>query len=226
MKSRKFHYYTPIVLQKVGWLLFGTIYKIFFRIEVKGKENLVGLESPIILASNHTSELDVTSVELIFPFFSKFYPIYFVSDPKERFKSFGWRNYIYGGVFFNWLGGYSIHKGFKNYAFSLENHMQLLFKGKTVFIFPEGKRTSDGNLGKAHGGLGYMTYVSDATVVPIAIDTFFNVSWKDFLLMKRRVTLHVLKPFTKAELFNTDMPVVEDFQRASKMVLDRIGENL
>ncbi len=220
---KNFYYYIPIFLQKVGWLLFGTIYKVFFHIEIRGKENLSLVTKPVILAANHTSELDVTAVELIFPLFSKFYPIYFVSDPKEKFKSFGWRNYIYGGVFFNVLGGYPIHSGHKDYAVSLENHIDLLKKGQTVFIFPEGKRTQDGSLNPARGGLGYMVAATDCMVVPIAINTFHNISWVDFFLRRKKVVITVLKPMTKEEIMPMQAPTVEDCRAGSQKVLDRIN---
>lgn len=226
MNSRSFFYWIPIFLQKVGWLLFGAVYKMFFSLEIRGEENLIGLNRPIILASNHTSELDVTAVELTFPFISKLWPIYFVSDPKEKFKTFGWRNYLYGGVFFNLLGGYSVHSGHKNYAISLENHLRLLVKGRTVFIFPEGRRTSDGHLSVARGGLGYMVYVTGATVVPIAINTFYNVTWREFFKRKKKVIITVLKPMYEKDLITKTNPGVEEFRGASQKVLDRIKEVL
>lgn len=223
---KKFYYYTPIVLQKIGYIVFTIIYKFFFRIEIIGKENFKGLNGPVIIAANHTSELDVTTASMLLPFFSKLLPIYFVSDPKEQFKTFGWRNYIYGGVFFNWLGGYAIHSGHKDYSVSLTDHIQLLKKGHTVYIFPEGKRTLDGNLSPARGGLGFLAFESKATVVPITINTFHALSWKVFLLRKRKVIIKILKPLKYSELFGTDEPIVDDYRMASQVVMDIIRDNI
>lgn len=77
---RRIHYYTPIILQKIGYILFFLIYKLFVSIEIRGKEHLTSLSEPIIIATNHTSELDATAIPLVLPFFSKFFPIYFVTN--------------------------------------------------------------------------------------------------------------------------------------------------
>ncbi|KND47574.1 MAG: 1-acyl-sn-glycerol-3-phosphate acyltransferase [Parcubacteria bacterium C7867-006] len=223
---KKFHYYIPIFLQKVGYIVFSVLYKTFLKIEIRGKENFVGLRGPVIIAANHTSELDVTTASMLLPFFSPLLPIYFVSDPKEKFKTFGWRNYIYGGIFFNLLGGYAIHSGHKDYAISLTDHIELLKKGRTVYIFPEGKRTLDGNLSPARGGLGFLAFQSKATVVPVAINTFHALSWKVFLLRKRKVVIDILKPIKADELFITDNPTVDDYRRASQLVMDVIREKI
>ena len=98
---RKFFYVTPIILQKIGYVIFFLLYKIFVLIEIRGKEHFKNISGPVILAANHTSELDVTAIPLILPFFSKLSPIYFVANQTEKYKTFGWRGYIYGGIFFN-----------------------------------------------------------------------------------------------------------------------------
>jgi 1-acyl-sn-glycerol-3-phosphate acyltransferase len=224
----KFYYYVPIVLQKVGYALFFFLYKIFLCIEIRGKENLKNISGPIILASNHTSELDVTAMPLVLPFFSKIYPIYFVANKTEKYKTFGWRSYFYGGVFFNWLGGYASHSGHKNYGIALADHIRLLRKGRTMHIFPEGKRTLDGNLNPARGGLGYMVYITGATVVPIAINTFFNLNIFDFFknvfTRNRKVIITVLPPIKHNKLIDKNQPSVEDFRHAGQVVLDKIKE--
>ncbi len=219
---KNFYYYTPVFLQKVGYLVFYFLHKIFVRIEVRGRENLLGLKGPVILAANHTSELDVTVTPLILGFFSYLYPLYCVTDPKEKFKTFGWRNYIYGGLFFNILGGYPIHSGHHDYSVSLENHLELLKQGRTVFIFPEGKRTRDGNLNPGRGGLGFMVYETKATVIPIFINTFFGIGWKDYFSFSKKVVITILDPLFSNELITTASPGVEDFRLASQKVLDRI----
>jgi 1-acyl-sn-glycerol-3-phosphate acyltransferase len=219
---RKFYYYTPILLQKVGYVVFGTIYGIFLKIEVVGHENLQNLKRPVIIAANHTHEVDVTFLPFILGWRSYLYPVYYVSNSSDRFKTFGWRSYFYGGVFFNMLGGYSIHPGFHNYAISVEDHVELLRKGRTVFIFPEGKRTLDGNLNPGRGGLGYLVHETGAIVVPVAIDTLYNISWSDFLLRRREVKISILKPMYKEELINMENPTVDDYRYASQIVMDKI----
>ncbi len=223
---KKFHYYIPIFLQKVGYVVFSILYKTFLHIEIKGKENLKHLKGPVIIAANHTSELDVTTASMMLPFFSQLLPIYFVSDPKEKFKTFGWRNYIYGGIFFNWLGGYALHSGHNDYSISLVDHLELLKRGRTVYIFPEGKRTPDGSLSPARGGLGFLVFETKATVVPIAINTFHALSWKAFLLRRRKVIIDILKPIKPEELFITNEPIIDDYRTASQFVMDQIREKL
>jgi 1-acyl-sn-glycerol-3-phosphate acyltransferase len=225
---KKFNYYTPITLQKFGYVLFFLFYKFFVSLEVRGRENLAGLSGPVILAGNHTSELDATALPLCLPLFSKLFPIYFVSNPTEKFKTFGWRKFFYGGVFFNMLGAYPIHSGKKNYAISLHNHIKLLRKGKTICIFPEGKRTLDGRMNPAHGGLGYLSYVTGATVVPIVIDTFFNITPVDFFLRRRKVTITICKPLPVSKIVCPEIknPSVPNFRAGGQIVLNRIEEKL
>lgn len=213
-------------MQKIGYTIFFVFHKIFIKIEIEGKENLTKLCRPVILAANHTSELDPTAIPLVLPFFSYLFPIYFVTNPTEKFKTFGWRSYIYGGKFFECLGGYPVYSGNRDYAVALEDHKLLLDLGRTVCIFPEGKRTPDGNLSPARGGLGYLIYSTNAMVIPISINTFYGISFWDYFTGKRKVTLKVGAPILKSQLFSTDNPSVEDFRGASQKVLNKIGEGM
>src|SRR5690242_6980739 len=110
----RFKYFTPIFLQKLGYIVFYPLHKFFVKLEISGQENLQNLDKPIIIAANHTSELDTTAIHLIFPFLSKFYPIYYITNTTEKYKTFGWRSYVYGEAFFNLFGGYAVHSGHKN----------------------------------------------------------------------------------------------------------------
>ncbi|MFA7216867.1 MAG: lysophospholipid acyltransferase family protein [Candidatus Paceibacterota bacterium] len=222
--NKHLKFFTPLFIQKIGYSLFFVLHKIFVGIEIEGKENLNGLTRPVILAANHTSELDPTAIPLVLPFFSNLFPLYFVTNPTEKYKTFGWRSYIYGGKFFECLGGYPVYSGNRDYAVSLEDHKLLLDLGRTVCIFPEGKRTEDGKLNLARGGLGYLIYATNAIVVPISINTFYNISFRYYLTRKKKVIIKVGIPMLKSQLFNTDNPNVEDFRGASQKVLDKIGE--
>jgi len=224
--KRRFKYYTPIIMQKLGYVVFYPLHRLFVDLEIRGRENLVGLNGPIILASNHTGELDTMTIHMVFPFFSKFFPIYYITSPTFKYNTFGWRSYFYGQTLFQMFGGYAVHSGFKDYAISLEDHIDLLEKGHTVQIYPEGKMTRDGNLSPARGGLGYMVYKTGATVLPVAIDTFYNLSWMDYFAKKRRVIVTILPPMKDSEIATALEPTVEDYRHSGQLVLDRIGEVL
>lgn len=221
---KRYNYLLPILLQKIGYCIFFILYKIFVKIQILGRENLKNIDGPIILAPNHTSELDVTALPMVLPFLSSFSPIYFVTNKTEKYKTFGWRSYIYGGLFFSILGGYPVFSGHKNYAIALDNHIKLLRKKRTICIFPEGKRTKDGQFSEARGGLGYLVYVSGATVIPIAIDTFFNLSWIDFLTRKRKIQIKIGNPIKASEVMSPEIrnPQVQDFRNGSQLVLDKV----
>ena len=225
---KRFFYYIPLFIQSLFFIFFLPIYKFFIHLEIKGKENLDNIDGPIIIASNHTSELDPTVIPLITAFFSKKLPIYSVIYPIHRYKQedFGWRRYLYSGMFFELLGGYPTNSGNKDYEKSLDNHIQLLKQGKTVCIFPEGRYTKDGKISPARGGLGYLAFKTKAIVVPIAINTFYGLSAKDFIFRRKKVVVTVLKPMNSEEVIGNIDPSVEDFRMGSQKVLDKISEVL
>lgn len=221
---KKFYYYTPLFIQSLFFIFFLPLYKFFIHLEIRGKENIKYLTGPIILASNHTHEIDPTVIPLITHFLSSKLPIYSVIHPIDKYNNldFGWRRHIYKEFFFKILGGYPIYPGSRDYEQSLQNHVTLLKNKKTVCIFPEGRCTTDGNLGKAHGGMGYLAYKTNATVVPLAINTFYGLSWRNFLLRRKKVIVTVLQPISSQDLINSFNPQISDFQKAGDLVLEKI----
>lgn len=213
----------PYILQKIGYVIFFVFYKIFVRLEIRGVGKLEKEKGPFIFAFNHTHELDATLFPFVIPFWSRHAPIFAVAASQEKYKTFGWRGFLYGGKFFNALGAYSVFSGQQNYAYALQTHEKLLKEGYSVCIFPEGKRTPDGNLGPARGGLGYLAYASGARVVPVAINTFHALSLKDFFLRKRKVVLTVGEPM---KLIVEDPTTKESFTEAGEQVLREIEKML
>jgi UPF0176 protein len=243
--EKESHYFIiPWILQKIGYVLFWIVLKFFLRIEINGKENIPeslrdssnlpkGLKerrqntvgNPVLIfAANHASEFDPSVFALSLPFMSPHFPLYFVANPKEKFKTFGWRSYIYGGVFFNLLGAYPIISGKHNYEISLQHHLALLRSGKTVCIFPEGGRTKNGNLLPGHGGVAYLSHTTRSMVVPIAINTFFDLDFKTFFFRRRKVVVNIGKPMRASEIVVEENPSVEDFKKGGQKVMERIGE--
>lgn len=212
----------PFLIQKIHYILFFIVYKLFMHLEVKGQGSLEKEPGPFIFAMNHTHEADATTFPLMLPFWSRHFPLFFVAASKEKYKTFGWRGYMYGGRFFNALGAYSVFSGHQNYAYALQTHEEILKKGYSVCIFPEGKRTLDGNLGPARGGLGYLAYATGVKVVPVAVSGFYRLTLKDFFLRRAKVTLTIGEPF----LPHIESSSKEDFQKAGEEVMEKIKKML
>lgn len=222
-------YYITYFLQTLGHSLGLVALRLFCRLEVRGGEFLDRLGKGVIIAANHVSELDPVIVRAAFPLFSRFSPLYFVAGNKETFKDrsrFGWRSYIYGGAFFEFLGGFPVYRGHRDYAYSLREHIALLNKRRTVCIFPEGKRTPDGELGEAHGGVAYLSAATDSPVVPVAITGLYGKTWKDFLLGRMRIAVSIGVPFQPRDLVASDEPGAEDYKRGAERIMSAIRELL
>ncbi len=63
-------------------------------------------------------------------------------------------------------------------------------------------------------------------MVPIAIDTFFDLDWKTFFLRRRHVVATVGAPMSHNEIVPETNPSVDDFKHGGQRVMDRIGKLL
>ena len=222
VQTDKFKPFTLIVQFAVPALAL-TIFRVFSKVHFEGASNAIPLDKGLILASNHTSELDVIFIRAGLPFFWKGSPIYFVSLTKEYYPKsrFGWRSYFYGGTFFNMLGAYPVYKGLKNYAKALVNHFDILEKGGTVCIFPEGKIKRDNVDTVAHGGVAYLAHSTHTPVVPVHVSGFEHLSFKKLLTGKVNIRVAYGKPMSYGELFPQHEPTVENLQSVSRRIMER-----
>ncbi len=218
----KIFYFSPLFLQTLIWPITRFILRFFGHFKVEGLENLKNLKAGegVIFVSNHSSELDPILLPASLPFLSRFMPFFYTSREKSFYKNSGWRQLFYGGLFFKFWGAHPIRPGLKDYEKSLETHIRLVEEGKSVLIFPEGKKTLDGSVHpeKARGGLGFMAQKTDKFVVPVYIEGVFNLSSKLFFSRKREIKVVFLKP-----LKFSDFPNTEGFEE--KEEIDNIYKN-
>ena len=218
---------SPLILQKAIWHATRAILFFFCRFEVCGLENLediINLRSylnhkgGVVFAANHSSEMDAIVVPAALPFFSSLLPIFYVSRPRAFYKTSGWRQVLYGGFFFKLWGAHSIVSGSRNYEQSLAMHVKILEKGGSVLIFPEGRKTRDGNIGsEAHGGVAYLARHTGYPVVPVRIFGDFNMTLGDFFLRKRRISVVFGAPIFLAENNQSD------YKKDAEIILSRIA---
>jgi 1-acyl-sn-glycerol-3-phosphate acyltransferase len=127
---------------------------ILFTPQVSGKGH-VPKKGGFILACNHASYLD---------------PVIFgVACP--RALSYMARSTLFSNRFFGWLlkkgcRAFPVKRGAADVG-ALKEALKKLKDGEGLLLFPEGTRSLDGQLGKGHHGVGFLTRKSGVPVIPV-----------------------------------------------------------
>jgi len=219
----------PSVLQRIIWVPIRILLTVFCSLEIKGIENLKGIRSNVIIASNHASELDPVIIAGCLPFFSRHLPLFFTSREKEFYKNMGWKKIIYGGTFFKMWGAHQAYVGLKNYEQALRNQLKIIQGGKTVSIFPSGKRVLKGETIKAKGGVSYLARATQLPIMPILIQGAGRITTREFFLRKRKITVIFGEPIYAKDIFKNSEPIImndirNDYETASDVVMEKIAQ--
>jgi len=134
--------------------MFSIIFKIIFRLEIIGREN-IPLQGPVLIASNHVSLLDPPLVGT-----SSSRPVNFMA--KEELFTFPL------GPIYKSLGAFPVKRGASDRQ-AIKTALGLLKSSQVLGIFPEGTRSRDGKLGPAEPGALTFAYKTGAAVVPTAV---------------------------------------------------------
>jgi 1-acyl-sn-glycerol-3-phosphate acyltransferase len=180
-----------------------------FRLKIYGRENLIE-EGPAILASNHASFIDP--------------PLVGVACHKEIYylarKSLFLKPVI--GRLITQLNTVPVDRD-RGDVGAVRAILQILKAGKRIVVFPEGTRSSDGNLQPAKAGVGLIIAKSLAPVVPIRIfGSYAALPRTGGIRWFSPVTLVVGKPiyFTKQDLGTGERSV---YQELSDRVMTAIA---
>lgn len=218
---KRWYFFSPLILQKLIWVPTRLILLFFGHLEIAGFERLNKLKTNAIFATNHSSELDPILLPASLPFFSHFSPIFYTSREQSFYKNAGWRQRFYGGRFFKAWGSYPVQVGLHDYAKSMVNHVPIINDGGNLCIFPEGRRTPDGSIKPAKGGVAYLAYATGRPIVPVRYDGTYQVRFIGFF--KRR---HHLKVTFGNPIYVTNYPEtplsVDDFKRSANAIMDNI----
>ncbi|WP_080874353.1 lysophospholipid acyltransferase family protein [Oceanobacillus timonensis] len=126
-----------------------------YRIKVSGKHN-IPKKGPVIICTNHTSNLDPPVVGITAP-----RTVYFMAK-EELFEG-----KIFGGLLRR-IHAFPVKRGLADRN-ALRSGLKFLKEGETLGLFPEGTRSKDGKPGKALPGVGFFALRSQADVVPCVI---------------------------------------------------------
>lgn len=194
-------YKLPFILQTLFWIPARLVLHFFVHFKILGKKNLKEVRRGVIFAVNHVSESDPILLPSALNPFSSFMPIFYVSLKKGYYKHLGLKSFFYGATVFKIFGAYPAEIGIKNYEISLAKHIQLLKMGKSVCIFPEGKRSLNGGLLPPKGGVVALAKFTGKPIVPVAISGHFKMTWKDLFMRRRNIMISFGKPISTEQLF-------------------------
>ncbi len=207
---------SPMFVARIGHAVLKALMKLFFGITAKGTEH-VALPGSFIIAPNHTSYLDGFIVVLSLPFscFRNMYLLgisdFFTGFLKGRFARIAHVIPIDSSAYLNR---------------ALQTSAYVLRKGKTLCVFPEGGRSSDGNLLEFKKGVGILAVEMGVPVVPAYISGAFealprSASWP----RPAKITITFGKPLSAADLdFRQKPTAMDDYQYFASVVQEKVRE--
>ncbi|MFC2168188.1 lysophospholipid acyltransferase family protein [Acidobacteriota bacterium] len=184
------------------------LYKIFFRLQVIGREN-IPLEGGFILASNHASFLDPPALAVASPRVLSFMAL----EGLFRIPLFG--------RFIASLNAIPV-KSKSSDLKSLRQAISELSSGGVLNIFPEGIRSPNGELGKPLRGIGLLAVKADVPIVPAFIkgsNKALPVHSK--LIRPKKIKVYFGRPFLPKEM-STQSSNKDLYQAIAARTMDEI----
>ncbi len=169
------------MLYNILRLLAFFLVKIVFWVKVEGKEN-IPQQGPLIIASNHLSNLDPIIIGAVSPrrlnFLAK----------QELF-----RNFLFASLIKK-LGAFPVKRG-KADVLAMKEAVRRLKKGGALILFPQGRRTRDLAKENLLTGIGFLAKVTQAPVLPVRIfGTERALPPNSFILRPVRVKVKFSQP--------------------------------
>ena len=169
------------------WIL--PLGRIFARVKVEGLEHLRSLQGPAILAANHQSHFDTPVILMalppewryrVAPAMAKefFKPHFYPAQYSRQAHLTNSLNYYLACLFFNAFPLPQRETGTRQ---TLRYIGEVLTAGYSILIFPEGRRTEAGEIGRFQAGVGMIGSKLQVPVVPVRLDGLDRIlhhTWK------------------------------------------------
>ena len=138
----------------------------FTSIEVTGRNFLEDFEGPAIFVANHTSHLDTILTQTALPaeiaddlFYGAAQDRWFIKGRRKKELNPLYQSFV--------LGTFPIMRGGGIEALSYAS--ELLTNGRKIFLFPEGTRSTNGELGAFKHGVSILALRHNVPVVPLCL---------------------------------------------------------
>jgi 1-acyl-sn-glycerol-3-phosphate acyltransferase len=154
----------------VNWLFyyisrfgFYILIRMLFRLRVYGSEHIPS-RKPYIICSNHISWIDPLTVGVGLPARIK---IHYMAK-KELFNNFILKHLLLG------VGAFPVNRHEADYG-AIKKAYQLLKEEQVIGMFPEGTRSTTGEIRKAYNGAALIAVRSGVPILPVAIDGTYRL---------------------------------------------------
>jgi long-chain acyl-CoA synthetase len=169
------------------WVL--PLARVFAWLRVEGRDHLDAIAGPVIFAANHQSHLDTPAIMAALParwryrvapaMAKEFFKAHFFPEQHGRRE---WAtnslNYYLAALFFNAFPLPQREAGARQ---TLRYIGEVLEDGFSVLIFPEGRRTEAGEIGRFRPGIGMIASRLGVPIVPVrleGLDRVLHQSWR------------------------------------------------
>lgn len=133
----------------------GFLFKALFRVEVRGRENIPGLDQRMIFAPNHTSFIDGPLMHAVLPVDATF-------AVDTEIAQVWWAK-----PFMKLIRAYTVDP---THPMATRHLIDLVRAGQPLVIFPEGRLTVTGSVMKVYEGTAMIADMTDAWIVPVRIE--------------------------------------------------------
>lgn len=188
-------------------VVFGPLFKLLYKMEFKGLENVPTDNTNYIVAINHTCAFDPVFVAI-----PKNVPALHFMAKVELFKNpiVGW--------FIKHMYGFPVKRG-KGDTSAIDYGIKIIEEGHVMAICPEGKRVKDkdGVPQRAKAGVAVIAKATGADVLPVAICCDGKIK------AGKKVTVSYGKLIKNSEMgLDKEDVATQDIKVAANMVMDNI----
>lgn len=170
--------------------LFHPLSSLIMSVEVRGDRALADFAGPCLVIANHASHLDTVAVMRALP-----------RRLQSRIAVGAAADYWYDNSLVGFLAGvcYNLYPLVRSGSVrpSLEHTVDLLDRGWSILIFPEGTRAVDGKMNSFRSGIGLLAAETGVPVLPLRVEGTFAILPKGQWRPRRgAVVVKIGTPFT------------------------------
>lgn len=174
------------LLQRLSEFVIRTVPGVRFRCLNKTREDF---SKPAIIVCNHQSHLDLMAILQLS------HKIIVLTN------EWAWNNPFYRAVIHT-AEFYPVTNGYEKILPQLRN---LVERGYSIVVFPEGTRSADGNIGRFHKGAFTLAKALEVDILPLYLHGCYDVLPKhDFMLRRGTITIEIGERFGSDKLREID----------------------